>query len=244
METIVPMLELKNTALLAISTPLDEFNYYSKLVEQKDDHGKPFFKTIKAGRICADCSLLPYEEMLKCDHVADGAHWKSKHKLQRLKTLFENDAARGLRELGGEIASDFTACFDKADIEGLFLNPTWATETMPRFIYMAIDPNGGGASKMGITSGYHDGVNGIVSCSLLSNLRFVVVVVVVVVAFGPQDMAAPLAQVAPGAIGQKARQQLSHIVAVGRGHVDVHGVEHFLHLAAHQLDKGIKGDPL
>lgn len=84
------MLELTNTALLAISTPLDEFNYYSKvkrdratvpfvlcsrlylskqLVEQKDENGDPFFKTIKAGRACDDCMRLSYDLMIKCDHI-------------------------------------------------------------------------------------------------------------------------------------------------------------------------------
>lgn len=81
----MPILELTNTALLCISTPLDEFNYYSKLVEQKDENGNPFFKTIKAGRVCDDCSRLPHEQMLKCDHIKDGAHWKNPHKLKRLK---------------------------------------------------------------------------------------------------------------------------------------------------------------
>ena len=69
----------------ACSTPQDEFNYYSKLVEQKDEHGRPFFKTIRAGRICDECGRLPYEQMIKCDHVPDGAHWKSSYKLKRLK---------------------------------------------------------------------------------------------------------------------------------------------------------------
>ena len=104
-EVIVPILELKNTALLAISTPMDEFNFYSKLTELKDDKGLPFFNTIKAGRICKQCSLLPHEEMLKCDHVKDTAHWKSVRKGKRLKMLYGGDEARGLRELGGVIAS-------------------------------------------------------------------------------------------------------------------------------------------
>lgn len=166
-ETIVPMLELTGTSLLAISTPHDEFNYYSKLVEQKDEHGRPFFKTIRAGRICDECGLLPYEQMIKCDHVPDGAHWKSSYKLKRLKTLFEGDEARGLRELGGIIASDFTSCFQKGDIEALFLQPTRSTSTMPRHIYIAVDPNGGGMSKMGIVAGYKDGNETVVQCAPL-----------------------------------------------------------------------------
>jgi hypothetical protein len=161
-ETILPMLELTGTSLLAISTPLDEFNYYSKLVEQKDDHGKPFFKTVKAGRICDDCMRLPFEQMLKCDHVVDGAHWKNAAKLKRLKALYEGDEARGARELGGVPMSSYTACFQKADIEGLYLNPLRVTRAMPRCIYITVDPNGGGMSKMGMTSGYFDGIDTVV----------------------------------------------------------------------------------
>ena len=84
----MPILELTNTALLAISTPLDEFNYYSELFLKKDENGEDFFKTIKAGRICDDCGRLPYDLMIKCDHVPDGAHWKSIHKKRRSVNFF------------------------------------------------------------------------------------------------------------------------------------------------------------
>ncbi len=157
------MLELTGTSLLAISTPLDEFNFYSKLVELKDDKGRPFFKTIRAGRICQDCLLLPNDEMLKCDHVPDGAHWKSQPKLKRLKVIFRDDEARGLNELGGIIASNFVACFQKRDIETLFLAPPRVTRAMPDALIITIDPNGGGPSKLGIISGYHDGCEVVVS---------------------------------------------------------------------------------
>ncbi len=148
------MLELTGTALLAISTPLDEFNYYSKLVEQKDDDGNLFFNTFKAGRICEDCGLLPHEQMIKCNHVKDGAHWKSSHRLKRLKCLYDGDEARGLRELGGIPATAFTACFQKKDIDTLFANPRYTTLARPDCLYITSDPNGGGASKMGMASGY------------------------------------------------------------------------------------------
>jgi hypothetical protein len=164
-ETILPMLELTETALLAISTPLDEFNYYSKLVEQKDENGEPFFMTIKAGRVCDDCSRLPYEQMIKCDHVVDGAHWKNPRKLKRLKVLYDGDEARGLRELGGIPASDFTACFQKNDIETIFTNQRRHPLAAPDAIFVTIDPNGGGVSKMGVASGYYDGPELVVSLS-------------------------------------------------------------------------------
>lgn len=162
-EVIVPILEMTMTALLAISTPLDEFNYYSKLVTLKDENGEPFFVTIEAGRICDDCSRLPYEVMIKCDHVEDTAHWKNPHKLKRLKVLFEGDEARGLRELGGIAASDFTACFQKAYIEALMNAPRYVTRTRPDTIYLTVDPNGGGPSKMAMCSGFLDGKRLVVS---------------------------------------------------------------------------------
>ena len=83
------------------------------------------------------------------------------------QALFEGDEARGLRELGGIAASDFTACFQKADIEALFLQPLRTVRSMPRVIYLTVDPNGGGMSKMGVVSGFFDGNDIVVSTSSL-----------------------------------------------------------------------------
>jgi hypothetical protein len=83
------------------------------------------------------------------------------------QALFEGDEARGLRELGGIAASDFTACFQKADIEALFLQPLRTVRSMPRVIYLTVDPNGGGMSKMGVVSGFFDGTDIVVSISLV-----------------------------------------------------------------------------
>ena len=114
-------------------------------------------------RVCDDCSLLPYEDMIKCDHIEDTAHWKNPHKLKRLKVLFEGDEARGLRELAGIAASDFTPCFAKEDIDTLYENPRRVTLDSPDAIYVTVDPNGGGASKMAISSGYYSGLDLVVS---------------------------------------------------------------------------------
>jgi hypothetical protein len=101
--------------------------------------------------------------MIKCDHIEDTAHWKSRHKLKRLKVLYEGDEARGVRELIGVAASDFTPCFAKEDVDTLFENPLFVTEASPDAIYVTVDPNGGGASKMAISSGYYNGLDLVVS---------------------------------------------------------------------------------
>ena len=50
-ETIVPLLEMRVTSLIAISTPLDEFNFFSKILNLHDDDGHPFFDTIHIGLV-------------------------------------------------------------------------------------------------------------------------------------------------------------------------------------------------
>jgi hypothetical protein len=55
-QVVVPLLGVKNTALLAISTPQDEFNYYTELMNMKDQFGEGLFFTIKLGLICAKCA--------------------------------------------------------------------------------------------------------------------------------------------------------------------------------------------
>jgi hypothetical protein len=153
------------TSFLAISTPVDDFNFYSKLEHVKDpDTGDPIFNVLKKTRICKDCLLLPtHEEQLACTHIEDTAHWKNPKKLKRLKVLYEGHEARGLRELTGMAASDFTPCFQKDDIQNLMDAPRYHCKHMPDVIYTAVDPSGGGPSHMGICSGFYDGNTFVVS---------------------------------------------------------------------------------
>lgn len=162
-EAVVPMLELNNTSLLAISTPLDEFNYYSKLVEMEDENGQPFFNTVKAGRVCDDCMRLPHKQMFECTHVVTDEHWKSGPKGKRLKMLYQGDEARGLREMGGIAASSMSPCFDRAIVQALFETEPYEIEHSPDAIYMTIDPNGAGPSSFGIVSGIFEGPLRVVS---------------------------------------------------------------------------------
>lgn len=68
-ETVVPILALEKTAFLGISTADSSSNYYSQLMETVDHEGKPFFRVIRAGRICDACQSLPYAQKINCDHT-------------------------------------------------------------------------------------------------------------------------------------------------------------------------------
>jgi hypothetical protein len=68
---VVPLLGVKDTALLGISTPSDEFNYYAEL---KDAHGERLFHDISLGMVCAACKASG----AACNHLnaAMAPAWK------------------------------------------------------------------------------------------------------------------------------------------------------------------------
>lgn len=167
-ETIVPILELKRTSLLCISTPMDDFNFYSRLLDKKDDEGIPLFNTIRAGRVCDECQKLPYEEMIMCDHVRQTAHWKSVASHKKVRLLYDGDEARGARELKGIVASSYIPCFEKKLVTSCFMLPRFVNEVPPRHLFIAADPTGGGPSMLAVVSGYMDGTTLVVSLFYLA----------------------------------------------------------------------------
>ena len=46
-EVIVPLLEVRGTATIMISTPLSSWNFYSELKDVVDNTGKPVFNVIQ-----------------------------------------------------------------------------------------------------------------------------------------------------------------------------------------------------
>lgn len=52
---VMPLMAVGNTAVLAISTPDNEFNHYTELTEMKKPDGTLWFNVIKIGLSCEDC---------------------------------------------------------------------------------------------------------------------------------------------------------------------------------------------
>lgn len=154
---------MSNTALLALSSPEGSDNYYSQLINLRDDNtGLPFFKVVDCFLICEACRKLERDEQVKCNHVKQKAHWLSKRKGERLKMLYKNDPATAIREMSGIIEDDFSPCFPKDDVKRMFERPPISTRYIPKQIYTAVDPNGGGPSQLAIVSGYYDADNNFV----------------------------------------------------------------------------------
>ena len=115
----------------------------------------------------------------------------------------------------GVAASDFTACFQKEDIDTLWSNPRTQTVAAPDEIFVCIDPNGGGLSKMAIVSGYFNGNELVVS-------NFIII-------FWPFWGLGVSAGVLCDTAKQEAIHERLDIVEIRLGNVDVGRVECVLH---------------
>lgn len=164
-ETIVPLLEMRTTSLIAISTPLDEFNFFSKILNMRDDDGNSFFDTVQIGLVCDDCLKLDsHADRLKCPHLKDMLPpWKSASRNERFKKLMieTGNAARGLRENAGVVASDRATVFQRKDIENLFITPKppqlidldQLNIQIP-LLFITCDPDSDGSSEMALVAGF------------------------------------------------------------------------------------------
>jgi hypothetical protein len=159
-ETILPLLGMKNASFIAISTPRDSQNFFSRMLELTDKDGSTLFNVKHIGLTCPACLQLPtYQEMMACTH---GAYklppWKSHEKGERLKIISEklDDPARNLRENSGIVADDSNTVFLANIVKRLFLPGIMhTTMAAPKRIYLMADPNAGGStSNLSLVSGY------------------------------------------------------------------------------------------
>ena len=152
MEVVIPLLEVKNTALAAISTPLDSSNFYSTLLTMKDERGEPVFEVLEARAACAKCiETLP--DPSKCPHVnLERPSWKSKEKQSVVKALYSGNQEMLMRESLGVVTEGSGGVFMKQCVKHMFER---ARTTMPQdvtHVYTAMDPTGGGPSLFAIVS--------------------------------------------------------------------------------------------
>lgn len=160
-ETIFPLLEVECAAFIGISTVLDEFNFFSKLLKLKDEDGDNFFDTIMIDTVCKECKKLPEEEHEKCTHLDDTVlpPWKSKVKYARSKILQSVDANRGrnARESMGLITGDYNQALDTKYVKQTMDKDKRRYHVLkrsPERLYITIDPDGGGKSRMSVMSGF------------------------------------------------------------------------------------------
>lgn len=93
-EVLVPLMEVKGTATICISTPLGSSNFYSELTRVQDERGRPIFNVLQIGH-----SMRP--------------EWKPLETYATARAIFGANVALRKRELDGEIFDAEGAVFKK-----------------------------------------------------------------------------------------------------------------------------------
>jgi len=145
-EVCIPLLGVSYTSLIAISTPLDENNFFSQLLKARKPNGTPLFKTLQIQLICQACLDAQKTE---CPHLAQNLpQWKSSARAELVKDLMANDTQMFLREAAGIITNRDAPAFERADVEWVFANPVSVFQVVPQdqMVWIVVDPSGGGFS--------------------------------------------------------------------------------------------------
>lgn len=158
-KVIVPILSMRMTSLILLSSPEGEGNYFSNLTTMKKEDGSDFFQLVDCFRICSKCMKLERVKAMACPHIKTTPHWLSSKKIAELKTLYKANPEDALREFGGMSISNHKPALLKDEVQRLFKRVPYASPTNPSIIFTACDPNGGGPSQMSLGSGYFN-VNG------------------------------------------------------------------------------------
>lgn len=146
---------MKNTALLCLSSPADDSNYYSSLLGLKKDNGDTFFNVVNCFQICEPCQKLDREKQILCTHVKNTAPWLSSSKIRDLKALYKTNPEDAIREFGGMVMSDHLPALRKEEVEKAFAQERVVTLAPPKYIFTSCDPCGGGPSQLALCSGYY-----------------------------------------------------------------------------------------
>ena len=125
-EVLVPLMEVQNTAMICISTPLGTTNFYTALTQIVDDKGQPIFNVQKIGH-----SMRPA--------------WKPIETYAKAKAIFGTNIAMRKRELDGEVTDGEGAAYNKRLLDRMFGKEVFGEphEVNNRVVYVAVDPNGG-----------------------------------------------------------------------------------------------------
>lgn len=148
------MLMLDEAVLLAISTIRGVHNFFSRLRNLKDDKGEAVFNTVD---FRVECKRPECEGRAEnCPHILSQlpSHL-SADKAERVKLLMSGEGDLYLQEIQNIESDPTEPMFGRHDIDWLF-DPhnrfKDGANRMPKYIVIAVDPNGGGLSNYAIVS--------------------------------------------------------------------------------------------
>ena len=165
-EVILPLLLMKDSCLICISTPLGTTNFYSVWATRRNDRGRLMFNVVNADEPCPRCVAADRGD--KCPHkVREMPAFRPPERVEKVKALMSANPTLVAREVYGKISDAEFAAFSRAAITRMLArgNVTPPGHARVGTVYMSMDPNGGasGHSETGsftaFVSLYYEGAN-------------------------------------------------------------------------------------
>jgi hypothetical protein len=138
---LLPILGVNNTSLLAITTPDDHFNYFSKLLKLRDKRGNLIFRVQEVQLQCDACK----RKAIDCKHRRNLLpQWKDSELQDKISIIMGANINLSARETMGMIVTDCNFIYKQAWIEALFARNDYRfnNNSCP-VLHMGIDPNAG-----------------------------------------------------------------------------------------------------
>jgi len=146
-QVMVPLLGVKHTSLIMISTPVNTENFYSELFNATDpETGEKLFNTFQVSLICDKCKGKQIESA--CRHrLQDIPSWKSAGKFKMISEIFRGREVLYKREEMGTVSDGGKPVFEKEHIESFFNHDPFVFKEQPTHVFIACDPNASSDSK-------------------------------------------------------------------------------------------------
>lgn len=161
-KVVVPLLEVEYTALICISTPLTEDNFYSVMTDLKDAKGNPMFSVVRLSMACEICNARRKnkKDERPCMHTINTLPaWKSGDSHEMVRALYGSRKADYDRESRGIITSDGGYAFNPKFLKHFESQPVYDENPRPDYIIVTCDPDGAGigtnAAELGLVSAYY-----------------------------------------------------------------------------------------
>ncbi len=148
--------------LICISSPEGDDNWFSRLLNKKDENGNMLIFSSMFSAVCEKCRNLSPTEMVKCKKIRNVIpKHKDKKKMLKYDKALDSEGLEDvkLRENYGQITRSTDCAFIVSDLEYGFstteaYNGSDVQNKYIKQIICTIDPNGGGKNKTAIWFGY------------------------------------------------------------------------------------------
>lgn len=169
-EVVVPLLGVSGTAIVAISTPLGEDNWYTGLITRKTEDGEKLFNVVQYSLVCDECKAKGIAT--ECQHKTDLLPpWKSESRQRLVKFLLSDSSDLYLTEAMGMISSSSSRCFSEDLVNQWVLRPIPPQVQLgsSATVFVGIDPTSGIRSELAICSMYFDATRRLVVSVIRKN---------------------------------------------------------------------------